>query len=107
MVKEAKAIKTQLKEIGAAGIRRVMYILQLEYFKLQTGCLLLDGITAYTVNHQELVDPTVNLVLHGLFLISIDGLIFLMLLYMLEAMEGLPSGWKMKRFWRHFFWLMS
>ena len=57
-------------------------------------CLLLDGITAYTVNHQELVHPTVNLVLHGLFLTSIDILIFLMLLYMLDATEGLPKDWK-------------
>ena len=54
-------------------------------------CLLLDGITAYTVNHQELVHPTVNLVLHGLFLTSIDILIFLMLLYMLDATEGLEK----------------
>lgn len=57
-------------------------------------CLLLDGITACTVNHQELVHPTVNLVLHGLFLTSIDILIFLMLLYMLDATEGLPKDWK-------------
>lgn len=54
-------------------------------------CLLLDGITACTVNHQELVHPTVNLVLHGLFLTSIDILIFLMLLYMLDATEGLEE----------------
>ena len=59
-------------------------------------CLMLDGITAYTVNHQELVNPTVNLVLHGLFFVSIDGLIFLMLLYMLDAAEGLPLDWKKK-----------
>lgn len=37
-----------------------------------------------------------NLVLHGLFLISIDALIFLMLLYMLDATEGLPSDRKKK-----------
>ena len=59
-------------------------------------CLLLDGITAYTVNHQELVNPTVNLLLHGLFLISIDALLFLLLLYMLDALEELPSDRKKK-----------
>lgn len=59
-------------------------------------CLFLDGLTAYTVNHQELINPMVNLVLHGLFLISIDALIFLMLLYMLDATEGLPSDRKKK-----------
>ena len=59
-------------------------------------CLLLDGITAYTVNHQELINPTVNLVLHGMFFVSIDGLLFLMFLYMKNATEGLPTGWKKK-----------
>ncbi|MDD6188503.1 MAG: HD domain-containing protein [Clostridiales bacterium] len=57
------------------------------------ACLLLDGITAYSVNHQHLINPTVNLVLHGLFLISIDALLFLLLLYMLDATKGLPSSW--------------
>lgn len=57
-------------------------------------CLLLDGITAYTVNHQELVSPAVNLMLHGLFLISIDALIFISLLYMLDTTEGLPVSRK-------------
>lgn len=57
-------------------------------------CLLMDGITAYTVNHQEQVHPTVNLILHGLFLTSIDVIVFLMLLYMLDATEGLPKSWK-------------
>lgn len=53
-------------------------------------CLLLDGITAYTVNHQELVNPTVNLLLHGLFLISIDALLGLMhTLFTLEDRYGL------------------
>ena len=59
-------------------------------------CLLLDGITAYTVNHQELILPMANLVLHGMFLISIDTLLFLLLLYMLDATEGLPKSWKKK-----------
>lgn len=57
-------------------------------------CLLLDGITAYTVNHQELVSPAVNLILHGLFLISIDAQIFISLLYMLDTTEGLPVSRK-------------
>ena len=56
----------------------------------EIACLLLDGITVCTVNHQELVNAGLNLVLHGMFLISIDGLIFLLLLYMLDTTEGLP-----------------
>lgn len=48
-------------------------------------CLSLDGITAFTVNHQEIINSTVNLILHGLFLLSIDALLFLLLLYTLDA----------------------
>lgn len=112
-----------------------MYIMQLEYCKLQIGCLiiilylafiynkerrrfqltgrrtlydillgegiiclLLDAITAYTVNHQAVVNATVNLILHGLFLISIDGFLFLILLYMLDATEGIPTDRKKRLF---------
>ncbi|MGN0404398.1 MAG: HD-GYP domain-containing protein [Bariatricus sp.] len=53
--------------------------------------LILDGATAYTVNHLDTVDPTLNLILHGLFLISIDTLIFTLFLYMLAVTEGLPK----------------
>ena len=56
-------------------------------------CLLLDGITAYTVNHQEIINSTVNLILHGLFLLSIDALLFLLLLYTLDATKGIPDEW--------------
>lgn len=107
-----------------------MHIFQLEYCKLQLGCLLvilylafiyykerrryhflnkitlydillaegilcllLDGITAYTVNYQEIISSTVNLILHGLFLLSIDALLFLLLLYTLDATKGIPDEW--------------
>ena len=56
-------------------------------------CLLLDGITAYTVNHQEIISSAVNLILHGLFLLSIDALLFLLLLYTLDATKGIPDEW--------------
>ncbi|MBP3460267.1 MAG: HD domain-containing protein [Lachnospiraceae bacterium] len=59
--------------------------------------LILDAITAYTVNHPDMVSKELNMILHGLFLISIDTLIFAMFLYMLSAAEGLPAG-KRKRF---------
>ena len=54
-------------------------------------CLMMDGITAYTVNHQKLVSSTVNLTLHGMFLLSIDALLFLLLLYTLDVTEGIPT----------------
>ena len=56
-------------------------------------CLLVDGITAYTVNHQEIISSAVNLILHGLFLLSIDALLFLLLLYTLDAIKGIPDEW--------------
>ncbi|MGN0733096.1 MAG: HD-GYP domain-containing protein [Emergencia sp.] len=56
-------------------------------------CLLLDGITAVTVNNQDAVNSTVNLILHGGFLVSIDAMLFLLLLYTLNATDGIPSEW--------------
>ena len=52
--------------------------------------LLLDGATAYCVNHLDTVNPVLNAVLHGMFLISIDTVIFVMFLYLLDAAECLP-----------------
>lgn len=70
---------------------------QKERFSLYDGvlitgicCLLLDGITAYTVNHQELIPAALNLILHGMFLVSIDALIFMMFLYILHTTKGMP-----------------
>ena len=58
-------------------------------------CLVLDGTTAYTVNHTDTVSAGLNLTLHGLFLISIDTLIFIMFLYILSITEGMPDKrWK-------------
>lgn len=68
-------------------------------------CLLLDGSTAYTVNHLDQIPPLVNLVLHGLFLVSIDGLLFLMLLYMLDATKGLPTDRKRQMLLSLPFWV--
>lgn len=63
-------------------------------------CLLLagifsiafDGITAYTVNHQEQVPGLVNGFLHLCFLCSLDVIVFLMFLYMLNMSRGLPES---------------
>ncbi len=42
-----------------------------------------DGITVYTVNNLDSVNPILNMVLHGLFLVSLDSVIFVLFLYML------------------------
>ncbi len=52
----------------------------------------LDGITAFTVNSQRLVDTTINTVLHALFLISLDSVIFALFLYMLYITGAFPKG---------------
>ena len=45
---------------------------------LVVGCisLVFDGLTAYTVNHLDSVNPLLNLILHIIFLFSIDVFIF-------------------------------
>ena len=50
--------------------------------------LLLDASTAYFVNHQEQINSNLNLILHILFLISIDAFIFVLFLYMVAATGG-------------------
>lgn len=54
-------------------------------------CLALDGVTAYTVNHLETVNPYFNLLLHALFLISVDSMIFALALYLLASTDALPK----------------
>ena len=52
--------------------------------------LLLDGTTAYTVNHLDAVSPALNLALHGAFLVCIDAVVFVEFLYILNMVRGLP-----------------
>lgn len=54
-------------------------------------CIFFDGATAYTVNHLETVNGFVNQVLHMFFLLSLDGFIFLLFLYMLSITAGFPK----------------
>lgn len=53
--------------------------------------LTLDGVTAWTVNHLDTVPAALNLVLHLLFLISLDSIIFMLFLYFLTSTESLPK----------------
>lgn len=53
--------------------------------------VVLDGTTAFTVNHRELVSPFVNSILHGLFLLSLDLVIFALFLYMLHITGAFPN----------------
>ena len=54
--------------------------------------VLLDGITAYTVNHLDTINITVNMVVHALFLLSLDTVIFVLFLYMLDSTGAYPKN---------------
>ena len=54
--------------------------------------LILDGTTAYMVNHLDTVNPSLNLILHGLFLASIDAVVFIWFMYILSMTEGIPKN---------------
>lgn len=57
---------------------------------LSIVCLVFDGVTAYTVNHLEVVSDVLNRILHMCFLLSMDSFIFLLFLYMISITSGLP-----------------
>lgn len=66
--------------------------------KLFDGLLLLgifsvalDGATAFAVNSTTLIDTVFNVVLHALFLISLDSVIFVLFLYMLYITGAFPE----------------
>lgn len=63
-----------------------------ELLALGITSLLLDGATAYTVNNLDIVPPVLNMVLHALFLISLDTVIFVFFLYMLFITGAYPKS---------------
>lgn len=54
--------------------------------------VILDGATAFTVNHREAIPTVVNDILHALFLLSIDLVIFALFLYMLHITGTFPES---------------
>lgn len=62
---------------------------------LYTGIIgiVFDGLTAYTVNHLNQIPEIVNAVLHSCFLCSLDAILFLIFMYILDITRGiLKSG---------------
>lgn len=55
-----------------------------------------DGLTAYTVNHINQIPVIVNAVFHACFLCSLDAIVFLIFLYILDITRGLPANRKMR-----------
>lgn len=58
--------------------------------------ILLDGATAWSVNHLEIVPPVLNGILHLLFLCSLDFIVFTMFLYVIGISRKLPKSKKEK-----------
>lgn len=56
--------------------------------------IVLDGATAFTVNHLDTVPPLLNKILHVLFLGSLDLVIFALFLYMLHITGAFPRSLK-------------
>lgn len=56
--------------------------------------LISDGMTAYTVNHLDTIPDWFNRLIHLVFLVSLDVVIFAIFLYMLVVTEGFPKNRK-------------
>lgn len=50
--------------------------------------VIFDGVTAWTVNHLDMVPAWLNLLLHALFFLSINSVIILVYLYMVDRTIG-------------------
>lgn len=57
-------------------------------------CIILDGATACTVNYLDVVNENVNRILHMLFLLSIDTVVYFMFVYMLQTTGELRKSRK-------------
>ncbi|MGN0106148.1 MAG: HD domain-containing phosphohydrolase [Hominilimicola sp.] len=58
--------------------------------------VVFDGVTAFTVNNLNLVNPVLNRILHMFFLISLDSMIFMIFLYMLFITGAFPQKRSMR-----------
>ena len=54
--------------------------------------IIIDGITAWTVNHLDTVPPVLNLVLHGIFFFFLVSFMPLVFLYTLNLIRGIPKN---------------
>lgn len=57
-----------------------------------------DGITAYTVNRLNKVPVLINDIFHACFLCSLDAIVFLIFLYIMDITRGLPNKRKARIF---------
>lgn len=52
----------------------------------------MDAVTAYTVNNPDKINYTLNLIMHMFFLISLDVMMFLVFVYILQITKGFPKN---------------
>lgn len=62
-----------------------------ELLVLAILCVSFDCATAYTVNHLDTVNPFLNLMLHLLFLLCIDSVVFGLFVYVLHITDVHPQ----------------
>ena len=58
--------------------------------------IIFDGITAYTVNHLDAIPVIANDILHACFLCSLDAMVFLIFMYILDITRGIPKSRKLR-----------
>lgn len=77
-----------------------------ELLILSMICIILDGVTAITVNYPEVVNPLVNKVLHMVFLIGLDTVVYMMFGYMMQTTRVI-SGKRLKYSWLHIPYILN
>lgn len=59
-------------------------------------CIALDGTTAWTVNHLEIVPPLLNRILHLLYFFALDFIVFIAFIYIISILDKNPRSRKTK-----------
>lgn len=74
-----------------ASKRKHIYTLYDGLLVIGVISLIFDGITAYTVNHLEVVNRGFNIFAHMIFLLSLDAAVFWLFLYIRSMTEEKPT----------------
>lgn len=99
-----ESIKLQLGSLTILVFITIVYVFRLIHYKRKVNFnfflifivlsfveIIFDALTAYSVNNLEKFDHTFNLILHGIFLSSIDAVIFFVFLQVLTMTEMYPT----------------
>ena len=99
-----ESIKLQLGSLTILVFITIVYVFRLIHYKRKVNFnfflifivlsfieIVFDGLTAYSVNNLDKFDHTFNLILHGIFLSSIDAVIFFVFLQVLTMTEMYPT----------------